>query len=133
MKTLNDLLSVAKEEGTISISNPILVAAADQLVKDREQQAITACKGLIDNFTTRLKKQVEILRDLRKKEATQDKLVKAIDRATKYFAETGNPLPVFFVLKDQYSGQSWCQVIGIPTLALDDPAWTIPADWVASS
>ena len=130
-KTLTDLINTAggNPSSTIIITNPVLVEAAENLTKERQKKAVAACQGLLESFTGMLASSVQSLRQLRKEARQQEVNTKKLDRALRYFAETGNPLPVFDAQQNRYGGGEWCRRAGIAPPVKDDPAWTVPIDW----
>ena len=132
-KTLSDLLAGSVAVGSLKVTNAVLVAAAEAVAADREKQAVQACKGLLENFTSGMTRQVDALRTYRKQAKTQLETVRKLDRALQFFAATGNPLPVFMANNDTYGGTKWCKMAGIPVPKGDYPAWTVPADFTDSA
>lgn len=133
MSTLDDLVNqsarpVEKDYHTIECD--ILMEAADQLARERRQQAVTACKGLLDRFTMVMKNSVDHLRTLRASERKMTSAVATMDRALAFFSVTGNPLPFFAASGDVCSGNAWCRNCGIPVPPNDSPDWKVPADFV---
>jgi hypothetical protein len=133
MTTIMDLISRAHKVGSIQVSNTVLQQAADELVKEKTAKVVQSVKGLLDRFDSVLQSSVAQLRQYRELEKKQNALVKGLDRAFRYFGETGNPLPFYKASGDIRSAQYFCQSIGVAVPEADDAAWVVPNDYVPAT
>ena len=129
--SLTDLLDRSNSDRpAVDITSDLLIEASDQLVKERRERAVKGLKGLIDNFTAVLQSSVRHLKQVREQEAMETKMVKAMDRAVRYFGVTGNPLPFYKAWGRTRDAMCWCEQVGIPFPQKDDdPAWIVPENW----
>ncbi len=137
MKTLLDLIAGSSLPVSVSVTSAILAEAANQVQADQQKRLVDSVKGLLEGFSADLSHQVSTLREYRKQAETQSVRVKEIDRAFRYFAATGNPLPMFvaqngtILSKSSFNRKAneWCQRAGVEVPNADDEAWKVPADW----
>lgn len=127
MKTLNELIEAAHLGFSVKFTSDVMKEAAENVIKEKQKVAVTSCQHLITTFDHNLKEQVKHLQELREKEAKQQAKVKKIDRAFKFFAETGNPLPFFASMGKQPEGEAWARQLGLNHN--DEAAWTIDDAW----
>lgn len=133
--TLAALISSAHNVGGIVFGSDVVKAAADKVIQQKNEQAVAAVQGLIGNFQTNLQQRVATLRDLREREKAAKQVVDDTDRAYRYFAATGNPLPMFAVMEggnkgpNNYAAADFCRRLGIAVPKADAPAWSVPSDW----
>jgi lipopolysaccharide biosynthesis regulator YciM len=126
---LSLLLKRAHTEPTITVRNDIIQAAAVELELEAEKAAVQAVKGLLSQFSDSLGRIVRELRGVRQLEKGLSKKVKMLDRAIKFFAESGNPLPVFRITGDVLAASRFCDRIGITVPSVVDPAWAVPSEF----
>lgn len=134
--SLIDIINRAQNEGkTVAIENDILKDAVAEVIADKRKSAVQCCKGLITEFETALKCSVGELKSIRAQEKAQTIKVRALDRATRYFAATANPLPMFKAMAGEgntripSNARYFCDNINVPVPPMDDPAWIVPDDW----
>ncbi len=135
MFTLSDLVNASHKEEKHVFTSPVLAEAMKKLNEEKEKEVGVKCAQLIKNFLSQLEIAVTELRRMRKLESDAAKKVKSIDRAIKFFGETGNPLPVFKAMANDQN-KSYLERFAIShldnTIKLDDipaEAWDVPADW----
>ena len=134
--SLIEIINRAQTEGkTVAIESDILKDAVAEVVADKRKTAVQSCKGLITEFEAILKASVTGLKNIRLQEKAQAIKVKALDRATRYFAATANPLPMFKSMAGEgvsrvpMNARYFCDNLNVPVPALDDPAFSVPDDW----
>jgi hypothetical protein len=130
---LTDLLNRAYSSPTVNVTSEILAAAAAERATDAQRAAVQATKGLLANFEQAMTQSVNHLRELRRAEKKQAKHVEILDRALRYFGESGNPLPVYKAQGMSRMAMEFCQAVGIPVPSADDPAWNVPEDFQAQA
>jgi len=126
---LSQLLSRAQSERTFAETNDLVAAAAVLHEEDVQKEAVQAIKTLLFQFEDNLKAHVRHLRSLREQEKMQVKVVKGMDRAIRYFAKSGNPLPAFKQMGQGWRGEQFCNDLSIPIPKSDDEAWEVPKDF----
>lgn len=126
---LTDLMNRAYQSPTFTVENDILAAAAAEREADAKRAAVSATKGLLEMFEGLMRQNVEQLRALRRQEKMQGKLVSTLDRALRYFGQSGNPLPAYKALGMTGRAADFCRMVGIPLPANDDAAWNVPEDF----
>jgi len=126
MSTLNELIQAAHGDGQLVFTNEMMAAAAARLMKERETKAVEVCQELIEQFNSHLVSSVRQLKAIREQELAQQKRVKALDRAFRFFGETGNPLPFYKELGNVPGGNEFAKKIGIK---ITEEAWLIPKEW----
>ena len=129
MVTLNDLIESAQKTGNVTFEADVLKQAAEAVIEDKKKSAVNQVKNLIQNFQNTLEAHVNLLRNVRKQEKAQSAKVDEVDRAFRFFAATGNPLPMFAAMGQIREGNFFCQGLGIDVPKLDSDAWKVPADW----
>lgn len=132
--TLQEMIDAAQKEAVgLTVASGFVSEAAEQVAKENHNNAVSACKELVQVATNNLKSAVGELRNLRNQEKEQAAKVKKMDRAVKFFADTGNPFPMFAVFNGHKKAVSpvrdFCYSVGIAVPADDSPAWDIPSDW----
>lgn len=127
--TLNDLIGRARNTNQVTISAPLIQAAVEKVQKEKEERAVNLVTNLVSQFESQLSTAVQTLRQYRKMEKAQEKLVDKIDRAFRYFAATGNPLPMYKAIGRGGDGAWFCTNLGIEMPSPDDAAWSVPDDW----
>lgn len=129
MSTLNDLIAASMNTPTIVVESEVLAEAASELKADRRKSAVNACKGLLEQFTSTLQRNVATLRQMREAEKKQATLVKDTDKALRFFGKTGNPLPFFKLTGNIGTASMWCSRCGIDVPDAKSEAWKIPEDF----
>lgn len=129
MSSLADLIAKCHQSGEVKFTAPVLKEAIEARNKEAEQQAAKVCSGLISGFEQHLKDGVARLRKWRQEEAKQAEYVKKVDRAFRFFGETGNPLPVFDAVGNRQGACHFCHTLNIELPGKDDAAWTVPEGW----
>lgn len=129
MVSLTELISRCHQSGEVKFTAPVLQEAIAARNKEAEKLAAAVCSDLIGGFEKHLKLSVQRLRELRAAEAKQSDYVKKIDRAFRFFAETGNPLPVYDAMANRGGAVRFCQMLNIELPGKDDAAWTVPGGW----
>lgn len=129
--SLSKLLASAHSAGSVKVSLPALQKAMEVRAAQREEEAATHLVGLVEKFEKSLGNHVQALRDCRENEKRLEKSVHELDRALRYFANEGNPLPFYKASHDLYAAQLFCQRLGVPMPKAEDKIWDVPADWVA--
>ena len=130
---LRSLLNRANKPSGLVISNEILLKATAILDTEAEERAVRATKGLLEMFESQLEQNVSALRRVRAEEKAQAKRVNTLDRALRYFASSGNPLPVYDALGARSSARHFCDQVKITVPEKDDPAWQVPVDFVVDT
>lgn len=132
-KTLDDLIAAAGSDTvSLNVGSDILREAADKRTAAKREQAVVAVTGLLETFDTQLQANVQTLRNFRETEAAQAAKVKKMDRAYRYFAATGNPLPFYKESGYANAANQFMTKLGAKTPPQDDDAWKVPADFAAS-
>ena len=127
--TLNDLIAECHATELSFVGSAAIQAAIDTRKADKEKQAAVAVGGLLGTFECALKDNVRVLRNIREQEKAQQAMVEKIDRAFRFFGETGNPFPMFLATGRTAQGHSFASTLGFETPKADSDAWKIPADW----
>jgi hypothetical protein len=119
------------------IGSDVIRQALDKKAEDTKASAVERAEKALSFGQQELGVAVKNLNYHRKKEADAKKRVDAIDRAFRYFAETGNPLPLYRET-DIWSGRNFLLAVGYKDE--DDimnsekhDAWKVPSDWKQSS
>lgn len=128
--TLQDIINQAASEkiGGHQITAKIMQDAVRELADDIKKNATTNCKFLIQQFAALLSNEVDRLKMVRKHEKELAERVKKLDNTFRYFAETGNPFPMF-KLTNSDGAKQFCKVLGIEVPESEIEAWEIPSDW----
>lgn len=127
--TLNDLIADCHATELTFVGSDAIKAALDTRKVEKEKQAAVAVGGLLGTFECALKDNVRALRNIREQEKTQQAAVEKIDRAFRFFGETGNPFPMFLATGRTSQGHNFACTLGFETPKADSDAWKIPADW----
>jgi hypothetical protein len=129
MASLTELISRCHQSGEVKFTAPVLQEAIEARNNQATKLAAVVCADLIGGFEKCLKGAVQRLRELRAAEAKQAECVKKIDRAFRFFGETGNPLPMFDTMGNRNGASLFCGSLNIERPGQDDAAWTVPAEW----
>lgn len=127
MKTLNELIEAAHLGFSVKFTSDVMKEAAENVIKEKQKVAVQSCQTLILTFDRNLKENVKYLQLIREQEVKQQAKVKKVDRAFKFFAETGNPLPFFASMEKRREGRDWAEHLGLNHQ--DESAWTIDENW----
>lgn len=133
MKTLSQLLAAAllvRTNGYV-VSNDIMAEAVNKEAEEKKERVIAHVRQYISLSTQTLKSNVDLLRAYRRQEKEQKEKVAKMDRAVRYFLETGNPLPYFFVTSSHRQAIYFCNEVGMEMPAWDEKTadYQVPADW----
>jgi hypothetical protein len=126
--TLNDLLG-ASLLGGVTIGNALLQEAMEVELAERRKNSLRTIQGLVNEATTQLENKVKCLRIRRKQEQEAAEALKEMDRAVKYFFETGNPLPYLQLTSPHYGVREFCTALGIEVPKSDAESMVVPKDW----
>jgi len=133
MKTLAQMIDAQQKGQAVKFSNPMMQTAVAAVKLEKMERATRACGDIIKSGLSRLEDAVEHLRIVRKNEKAAKDNVTKIDRAMKFFGETGNPFPFFATQETNLShnelARSFCREAGLEVPEPDSDAWVIPADW----
>lgn len=129
MNVLDLIKSANAPEGDVydgSLLNEVFADVATQIEQDQKQQRVATVKNLVEGFYKALQGKVQNLRKLREEEAKAAAGVKALDLAFKYFAHSGNPLPMFKAMGNMGHGENWCRQAKRDVPKHDSPEWDVP-------
>lgn len=129
---LSVLIAGAYAASAPFLSQGVMADAINAEREGQEKKALESAKRLIGGFSQSMQSAVAGLRRIRENEKVAEKTVKELDRAFRYFGETGNPLP-FFKLTNIYGGVDWLNKLGFdshthPELFKSDE-WVVPSNW----
>lgn len=125
---LSELIAGCYAEDTPQFTAPILQEAMQRRAEAAKERSIRVCSAFLTTLATVLKSAVADLRSIRKSAKQQEENVKEYDRAFRFFAETGNPLPFFAKYSPGY-GKDFCRQLEIECPTYGSDAWKIPEDW----
>lgn len=114
---------------TLVVSSEIMKAAMAAENEEREKRALKGVQGLIGKGQEELRRNVALLRNLRKQEREQAETVKRIDRAFQFFLTSGNPLPMLKATNNHSGIVDFCRNAGIEVPKLDSEAYKVPDDF----
>lgn len=133
MSTLNDLLAElngsVNNDAVTPFTLGVLAEAFAQRRQKRQERLIAAAVNVTEAVETGIASLVDNLRRIRKQEKDAKNSLDKANRAAKYFAATGNPLPYYDAIGARYRGADYCSTVGAEVPGKDDPLWTVPADW----
>lgn len=123
MKTLDELLKSAHNSGSLNVESSILKAALDAHAADVSKSMQAEIQNVFKLADDTLRMNVAILRQIRESEKAQKTRVDAIDKAYKFFATKGNPLPLYKAIGRTDLGAQFCRKAGIEVPKPEDSAW----------
>lgn len=88
---------------------------------------------VIDEGDRAVMRQVANVKQIRQSEKTALRDLEKISRTVEYLRETGNPLPYFKAIGQEYAGHDFCGVVGVAVPESDDPLWSVPKDFAPSN
>lgn len=127
---LDELLASGNK--VTGFSSEIMKAAAEKIRAASVERAVKAAQDAIETADDKIKSTLSMLRDLRKRERAVADELKKLDRASKYLAETGNPLPFYKASDDAYRAKLFLSSSGLDSEDFPmnkHPAYLIPDDW----
>jgi hypothetical protein len=130
MASISELLAAGRGKGRRFVSNEVLKAAQERAEKAANERATAFLEGYLGKFDGEVDDAVELYKELRRQATAQGKYAEKLSRATAYFNDKGNPLPIFKVKQDTYGAQTFCRGVGIDVPEEGDPAWVVPAEWI---
>lgn len=104
----------------VEFDSAVMKAAVEKRKEKLAERAAEKAVVYLDSFGTLLRQTVLNLRNIRRMEQQAKELVDAVDTAFRYFAKTGNPIPVWVATKDERAIQQYAREMGIE-IPLDSP------------
>jgi len=127
---LTDLIKAAHSDNGINVTSDVLKRAVQRRLEEREEAAVNACTGIIECFENALKAEVENLRQIRLMEKKKKAEVAKVDKAFRYFAETGIPFPMYEAIgQGRTASRMFCNKIGIAVPDPESELWDVPNGW----
>ena len=130
MKSLFDRVY---KKSNLVIGNEMLRLAMEEREKQFTHQHLQTVINLLTSSESVMSQNVASLREQRKQEKLQTAKVKAMDRALRYFAANGNPLPFFKASGQEKAANMFCKSIGLEYPKDDDELWKVPADFTTEA
>lgn len=133
MASLNDVLAQlnggVNQEAATPFTNAVLAEAFEKRQKARSEKLVTVAMEVTEKVETIIAGAVTTLRNVRKQEKVAKENVENLNRAAKYFAATGNPLPFYNAAGRRHEAASYCAMVGAELPQMTDPLWLVPQDW----
>jgi Asp/Glu/hydantoin racemase len=130
MPNLNEILaSLNGEVNNVAASPftaPILQQAFEARAKERSEKLVKVAIGVTESVETLVAQSVNILRAARRQEKLAKENLDKMNLAAKYFAETGNPLPLFKLAGATELGRQYCRSVGADCPNYEDALWSVP-------
>lgn len=125
VNAFNELVGGADSCG-FQITSDIVKAAMEAEKKDRVERASEALKGVFTVANAEITNAVAELRRIREMEKTAKEKVDSLNDGVKFFAETGNPFPLYAARglgPNSHDVAIMCSKMGIAIPKKDNPVW----------
>jgi hypothetical protein len=123
-----ELVAGIHSSSGVEFSEPAMAAALDERKKKQAEQLTAACLAVVDESLETLKSEVLSLRSIRADEKHQEKHVKLLDAAVRYFGQSGNPFPYFKAIGQDYRAADICARNGVDVPGKDSELWKVPGE-----
>lgn len=126
-----------REQGIGNVSNSLMLEAVNRISGQRHEAAVQSVQMMIEEQAKKLSIAVVELRNVREVERTLATKIKKIDRAFRYFKETGIPFPLLMAHnpkanKGDKTAITFCHSVGIDVPDEESHLWEIPENFVPS-
>ena len=119
-------LKALLEGGDLGNLGTAVAAAVAKHAEAAKERLAEQLVSVIDAADRQVMQHVSNVKSIRQSEKTALKELEKISASVEYLRETGNPLPYFKAIGDQWAGKDFCGVVGVAVPETDDPLWSIP-------